>query len=271
MAKYFHYFLPLSAISKDELEAVICLQEIPFELQANNEVYKLMIRVLGRPYTIDAITVTADKNVPIELREKHIKRIASYMISVLRLTYDASVDVIRKGDSSFIYLWMETDEPVPTYSVSIQQQINTNHIIDTHNITVVFCETLNSSVEPLLSLLAESQTPIIPLHYKILSLIRALEILFPIEKERFEYLDQYQEQFSKINVSTKLFRNSLPEIRAKCAHGISRGGAKPFVSQAYGELPKIDLLLGLLRNMVIEGLKEKHNFILEVKNAPVKV
>ncbi|WP_442782884.1 hypothetical protein [Collimonas fungivorans] len=261
MPKYFHHFLPLSPpVSLEELENIRCLQEIAFETRTRD---KLMIRLLGRPHTIDVIAVTVPYSAPIDQRGKWIEQIGNHMISTLRLTYDATADVVRNGDG-FLNLCTETDDSQPTYTAAIKLQCNDNHIVNVQNVASFFCDTLGAAKAPIISLLAEAQTPAIPTHYKVLSLIRALEVLFPIEQERFAWLDRYESQFAAIEISRRCFRNALPELRTKCAHGVSRGGSGPLVAQAYGELQGMPLLLTLLRTVVADRVKEQHGVGIEI-------
>lgn len=263
MTKYIHHFLPLCPpVSAEDLEDVRCLQEVLFKTQTG---HTLVIRLLGRPHTIDVIAVTVPDSAPMDQHENWIKQIGNHMIATLRVTYDATTDVVRHGDG-FINLCMVTDDPQPTFKVAIKSQLNESHVVNVRNVAAVFCETMNAATAPILSLLAEAQTPAIPTHYKILSLIRALEILFPTERERFEWLDRYEDDFAAIGISHRRFRNALLDLRTKCAHGVSRCDGGPFVGQAYVDLKHMQVLLMLLRTVVVDRVRERHGLTLEIEH-----
>jgi len=252
--RYFHHFLPLHPpVPESELANVQCLHEIPAQTETCEQ---FMIRLLGRPHTIDIIAVTFPIEFEIGKRGRLIEKVGNHMLAVLRLTYDSHADVLRTGDG-FLNLAMESNESVPSYPAAITFQVNENHVADVRNVAALFCETGAKDKAALIALLAEAQTPTIPLHYKILSLVRALEMLFPKEIEREEWLDRYEDRFASVNVSSMRFRNALPAIRARCAHGVSRGGDSPLVGQAYSEIHQLMALLVLLRHVVSEGVQEK--------------
>ena len=265
MAKYFHHFLPLSPpVPQEELEEIQCLREIRYETKAGDA---LMIRLLGRQHSIDVIAITIPDSAPTDKRDKWIEQIGNHMLAILRVTYDASADVVRNGDG-FINLCTETDNPQPDYKVVITSQVNKNYAVNTKNVAAIFCETMSSTQATILSLLAEAQIPSVPTHYKILSLIRALEILFPSEQERFAWLDRYEDKFAALKISNKRFRNALPELRTRCAHGVSRGDVVPLVGQAYGEVREILLLLKLLRQVVADRANEIYGLGLYIGSPP---
>jgi len=130
----------------------------------------VVIRLLGRPHTIDVIAVTISDGVEVDQRGKLIEEIGNNMISILRLTYDPSVDIIRRGDE-FLTFFRESDSPEPAYEAVISFDRNENYIVNVQNIAAVFCETADTAKARIFSLLAEAQTPAIPIHYRCLSLI----------------------------------------------------------------------------------------------------
>lgn len=251
MPSYQHHFLPLfPPVPREELEKVECQKSIPYETLDGQTLY---VSVLGRPHTVDVISVTIPEGVPREARPKHIRDLSNHMLSVLRLTHDSERDAIRFGDG-LLSLTNETDSPSPKLPAAIELRINEQHVVDVDNVSKVFCGTFDPAKIPILALLAESQLPTIPPHYKALSLIRALELLIPEEKQRGDWLNSYEADFGAIGISRRRFRNALAELRTRCAHGVSRGGAGPLVAPVYGEIPELSKLLNLLRRAVIDRI-----------------
>jgi hypothetical protein len=176
------------------------------------------------------------------------------MLSSLRLTFDQSTDVIRLGDG-FINLAMNTDNPLPEYSVAIALTVSQNPV-DFHSPTALFAFVDSAEKDDVFSLIAEGQSPAIPSHYRILSLVRALEVLLPQSSDRTAWLDQHQSIFEGRGLSPRQFRNALPELRDRCAHGSIRSGERP-IAGAYGGIAGLDGWLEVLRQVVFKLAAER--------------
>src|SRR5262245_20908123 len=223
MLRFDHHFLPLAPpVPREELPHVKKLEEASYITKCG---HTLKVCLLGRPHTIDVISVSIPEEAPQDQREKWIRQIMDHMLTVLRLCYTHNVDVIRVSPDGWINLMNQTDEEDPKYPAVIGERLNTDYTVNTRNIMAVFAETGRPAMAIALALIAESVVPSIPPHYQVLSLVRALEFLFPNGNERKERLELYQADFASIGASKRRFCNALPELRTRCAHGVSRGGA----------------------------------------------
>ena len=75
--------------------------------------------------------------------------------------------------------------------------------------------------ELFLALLAEAHCNLIPVHYRMLSLMRIVELLQKSEKTQ-HWMDQYDQLFTATGLSTRRLRKAYPELRTRIAHGYSR-------------------------------------------------
>ncbi len=251
MIKYFHHYVPLCNIeTQDELDSLEDLMEIPFII--DNENNHGLLRLIGRPYQIYVISVSMPNELTTAEKTRVNEQIVNHMIAVLKMA-DPFTDVIRYKDG-FINLAKETDNERENIGAIIKASPGYGFGIEI--MKEVFIQTYNKVKAPLLALLAESVNPSIPVHYKILTHIRLLEILYPDVMVRMALLNQYENKFKDVGVSERLFRNAIAEIRTRCAHGISSGGADPFVSQAYQDHPKLISLLKLLREVIQPKINE---------------
>lgn len=258
MPSFFHHLVPLDPPpqEQDRLQ-ICCLQQIPFHTKSG---HTLQVGLLGRPHTVDAIAVSFPNDTPKEPRSGWIEKITNHMIATLRITCDQHADVIRNGDG-FLSFCYEGESSKPEYHLLISSFIRLEHRINVSNIMGTFSETLTHERASIISLLAEAQFPPLPAHYKVLSLIRCLELLAPDEKVRYTWLSGYNLDFELLGISERKLPNALHELRTRCAHGQSRGGAAPFVSPAFSEQANMSKLVHLLRTIVVE--KTGHEFDLK--------
>ncbi|QLC24964.1 hypothetical protein HFP57_07935 [Parasphingopyxis algicola] len=192
--------------------------------------------------------------------------ITNHMLTTLRLAYDTEANAIRLGDG-LISLANETDSHIPHYPADIRVMAPSDRVIDFDNIASIFAGTMDPAKMQILALLMEAQVPAIPVHYKVLSLIRALEVLLPDPVDRQKYLEKYELEFAKIEISERPLKNALPELRTRCAHGTSRGGAPPLVAPIFAELDKLVELLRLLRRAVVGRIGSDFGIKFEVNES----
>jgi len=258
--KYFHHFLPFTpGVPEGEVGDVRCLQEMIYETETDGP---LTVHLLGRKQSVDVVAVSIPTAIDDEKHLNWIQKIGNHMFATLRLTYTPFVDICRTTNG-FLNMGQESDKACPDYEVILIHSPHGQSIenIDAANIAAVFCQTANKEMTPIIALLAEAISPWIPMHYKILSIVRALEILIPKENERFSWLDRYHDgengyQSTKFN--SQLFRNALPAIRTRCAHGGSRGKEAPFVGQAYADSSELHPVYSLLCRVLVDKIRQVH-------------
>lgn len=253
MSKFTHHFLPINPpVAPGDLINVKSVLTTQF-IETDGTVYP--VRLFGKPNIVHAIAVTLPEGEKLNEHMTAVAKITNHMISALRLTYSSDTDVVRFGDK-FLAWEYEGEDEEPTYMLEMDIGHNEKPV-NFESITSVFSATSSPELAPLVALLAESQSTI-PVHYQILSLIRALELLFSSEEERSGWLDRYEQEFSTIGISKRQFRNAINELRTRCAHGVSRGGAGPLVDQAYGQVPGLDNFVKLLRRVVGERMADQY-------------
>ena len=252
---YQHHFLPLSPpIPANETKNMKPLQSIPFECKDG---VTLMIWLLGRKHTIDAIAISIPPDGVGVDRSKALHQAFEHMLATLRLCYDTATDVVRNGDG-FINLMNETDSPTPVYQFPITLTINESHVVDVGNVAKVFCQTGTKEISPLISLLGEGQFPPIPPHYRFLSLYRALEIIFAADRsEMASRFNAEAHQFVGLVRNGQTVDGALAELRNRCAHGKSRGSFIPLSGLLYEE-KGIHQIVTILRRIVADEMTKRY-------------
>lgn len=178
-------------------------------------------------------------------------------VSALRLSVQPNAMPFYNGDN-FINVMYQSDDPEPAVPFEIGYSVNNEYKLDIGRVTGAFSAFCQKGVPRIAALLGESQVNFYPPQFKILSLMRALELLYPEPKHRDEIYLLFEDSFASLNVSDKKLKNALPQIRNRCAHGKGRGDESPFVGIAYNE-GKLSSLVSLLRNMVMYGMGDVHN------------
>lgn len=254
MPKFDHHFLPLSPpVPREHLTCVRKLAEAGYSTRSG---HVLKICLLGRAHTVDVISVSIPESAPQETREKWLREIFEHLLTILRLCYSADVCPIYIRDG-WISCMNQTDDDYPQYGAAIDLKVNSDHVVDAPSIMNAFVGTSDQPTAVVLALIAESIVPNIPPHYQVLSAIRALEFLFPVGTERAAWLDRYQEDFVATGASPRQFRNALPELRTRCAHGLSRGGALPLTGLGFGD-QTLRSVLQLLRRVAADAVRTLH-------------
>lgn len=264
MPKFDHYFLPLDPppSSKAQLDALnviwSCVVHHP------NAVEPVCVRYIGTQHYVQVIAITLPK---VERDNEHIeewfKQIFETSITALRLTTQSQATPIY-GPIGFMTAMVQNDDPEPNYSLVMENKFELNRTINGQHIGSVFeflfCKPFSSAA----SLFAESQLCYLPPHYRLLSLVRALELLYPNESERKNALSRFETQFASLGISERPFKNALHEIRASCAHGVPNGRKPPkaFVGIGYGN-GQLHALIGLLTLVVSRAFQVIHGLPFE--------
>ncbi len=251
---YEHHFTPLHPLTEEERGALQVMATINFDTRAD---HKLMVRLLGTSSSIDVIAVTIPtvaRDAPERL--KWMTQIVETAITALRLSGDPETQPLFVEEGFFNCMY-ESDDPEPTCPITFQYHRHPEYKVNVGSILGIWGAIANKRVNSIAALLAEAQVPSLPPHYAVLSLIRAIELLWPDAGLRTAALDSRQEEFAALGISTRLFRNALPEIRSRCAHGQGRGEAAPYFGIGYNNT-NLRPLKRLLGSIVVAGLKELH-------------
>lgn len=257
MPAFDHHLMPLHPpLEGDSYLRLQSQGSIDFRTNSGHD---LRVRFLCLDEQVRAIAVTVPE---IASGHKHqskwMKQIMETAISALRLSVDPEAAPIVAGDG-FINLMYQSEEPEPRYQVAIAHVRNPEYRLDISRVLGVFGVINNRALASILALLTEGQVPTIPPHYRMLSLIRALELLYPVKEDLRIALGRFDQHFAELGISTYPLASALPQLRTRCAHGRSRArqNQEPFVGIAYDE-PHLLPMLTLLRSIVAHGLHELH-------------
>jgi hypothetical protein len=262
MPKYNHHFLPLDPpVARDQLANVKPLCEALIKTTSG---YELVVRLLGRPHTVDVIAVSIPEDAPDEPRTRWLRLAFEHMLTALRLTYDHAADVARPG-GQMLNAMNQTDDPIPVDGLAIIETLNEQHVVDVKNLVAVFHETSKPEIATPIALIAEGQLPTMPPHYRALSLIRALELMFEKRPMR-DWYDKYEEKFAALDVSRQKLKNAIHDIRTRCAHGVSRGGSPPFTGVGFANEDKLQEVVSLLRTITTDAAREIYKLNIGPKN-----
>lgn len=256
MVGFHHHFTPLApAIANDELGKLETLGTINFDTKSG---FKLIARLLGFDERVRVIAVTVPEAAAShEDHSKWHKQIVENALAAIRLTADSEAHPVFLG-SGFLTFMYESDDAEPSFQIGITYAQNADYRLNIPNVLGVWQAIATKEISPIAALLAESQFLPIPPQYRVLSLVRAVELLFGEGDERNSALDQFQDEFAALDISISPFRSALPQLRTRCAHGRSRGrkNPEPFVGIGYNE-PTLLPLIDLLQAVVVSGMRDR--------------
>lgn len=264
MPKFDHHFLPLSPppSSRAELDALeivwSCIVYLP------NSAQPVCVRFLGNQHFIQVIAVTVPEA---ERANEHLqewfKQIFETSIAALRLSVQPQATPIYLSNG-FVTAVTQTADPEPIYGLIMDVVQNSEYRLNNEHLggvfEALFCKPFSSAA----ALFAESQLNHLPVHYRVLSLVRTLECLYPTPSDRNAALESFEAEFASLKISKRKFVGALPEIRTRCAHGVSNGRTppKPFVGIGYDN-GQLHHLIGLLTSVVIRGFHSIHDLPIE--------
>ena len=257
MPAYEHHFLPLHPpLDGDSYARLESQGLIEFQTKSG---HTLHIRFLCLEEQVRVIAISLPENAAAHADKSiWMKQIIDCVIAAIRLSVDREASPIAMPQG-FLNMMYFSDDPEPRYRMVIDPVLNPDYRLDIRKVLGVFGVIHHRQLAPISALLAESQLPSLPPHYQILSLVRALELLYPDEADRGAALDRFEAPFAALHIGRGRFRNALPEIRTRCAHGRSRGrtNPEPFVGIGYNEANLFGLAR-LLRSIVADGLQTLH-------------
>ena len=264
MPKFDHHFLPLdpppSSIAQlHALETVwSCTVHHP------NADQPVCVRFLGNQGHIQVIAVTVPEA---ERENEHLqewfKQIFETSIAALRLSVQPQAIPIY-SPSGFITALVQTNDPEPTYRLVIDHVQDPEYRINGAHFGGVFEALFSKPFSSAAALFAESQLHQLPTHYRVLSLVRAVECLYPVQSERNDVLASFEAEFASLKISKRKFVSALHDIRSRCAHGVPNGKTppKPFVGIGYNN-GQLHALAGLLTSVVVSGFQILHGLRVE--------
>jgi hypothetical protein len=256
MPAYDHHFMPLepAPATDEECLALVTLGTINFDTKSG---HALVVRFLGTNIGVSVIATTIPEATSGHAdQDKWLRQIMETSLTAIRLTYDQAAQPVYTSDG-FLNLLQQTDDPNPNYRFPIKRFIHPEFRVNIRNVLGVFGAIHGPLTAPVAALLADAQYPSTPPHYAVLSLVRALELLWPEDADRDNILAAREDEFAALKLSTRPFRNALPEIRNRCAHGHSRGRTKPDPYVGVGYNNPLRPLVRLLLSIVARGLNER--------------
>lgn len=257
MTAFEHHFLPLDPpVSDESYKDLQTLGEVGYLTHSG---FTLPVRYLGMHEQVRVIAVTIPAAaVGHDDQKKWMTQIIEGSIAALRLGGDPRAIPIYT-ELGFINLMYESDDSDPLYQVKIIPVVNPNYKLNIFNVMGIFSSIYSRELLAILSLLGEAQVPSIPIHYKTLSLIRAIELIHPEKKDYNRALSKFDKTFAELAVSSSKLREFLPQLRTRCAHGRSRGrkNPEPFIGLGYNAEILITVKR-LLQTIVLQCLLDKY-------------
>ncbi len=224
--EYWHALLPLSPTKSEHQGIGETLAHIEVQLREGGKAH---LCLLGHHGHVNSIAVAHRSDLDPEISRRAVSKLFEHAFAVLSLTYSNQIDVIHTAEG-YVTMGYYSETEIPG-EVGVQirpPDFAPNEQFSPQNVMNVLAE--SSAHRAALCALSESQRPSTPRHYRFLSLVRALELMVPLQNDRDDWLDRYQLQFAATGVSGMLFRNYVPRLRNRCAHGVGRGTEDPIVS-----------------------------------------
>lgn len=264
MPAFEHHYIPLhpAPATKEECDELATLGTLNYDTKAG---VTLVVRLLGteaKGIRVIAIALP-EAGVGHKTLAKWFKQIVETALASIRLTYDQDAQP-EYTTNGFMNLMTQSDAPEPEYGFPIQITHNADWRLNINNVMGVFGDIHGKGKADIAALLAESLVSSLPPHYAVLSLVRAIELLWPVEADLHAILNAREAEFAALEISQRPFRNALPELRNKCAHahGRGRGEPEPWVGLGYNN-PVVRPLKLLLTSIVARGLRDIHGVAIQ--------
>jgi hypothetical protein len=150
-------------------------------------------------------------------------------------------------------------EGKPDLNIRISEILGTPSEVAADDIRNVVVATMGH--RHLIKLLADANTPSLPLQYRYLSLYKFLELEFRVARRwvgLHNLLQPYDNDYKALNISTRPLQNLIHEMRDKCAHIKVGGNDSLGIIGLDGPDAKIVVeLLGLLYQALTDHLNGK--------------
>lgn len=216
--------------------------------------------IIGTKHRVELIRIAtrnSDGNLSAKQAEM-VSKLVDHALAVLKIAYDVSVDLVRWGDS-VISLGAHDVDGKPSLNVQIDTIAGPPTEVAAGNICNLFGATLKN--RPLIKLIADSQTPSLPLQYRYLSLYKILELEFRVAGRWIglrELLEPHSDEFKALKLCARPLLNAIHEMRDKCAH-IKVGGRDDLgiLGLDSPDAQIVDGLVKFLRRILIDYLSKK--------------
>src|SRR5271170_5595821 len=222
MAIWYNYciVLPLKETYVDDGSRDLCTAHINITTAG-----EFQVSLVGTQTAIELIrvaTLNSDGNLTPRQSET-VGKIIDHMLAVLRLTFDADVQLFRKGPAPFS-LGCRSVNDKPSLKFAIKEHLNIGFVFNADNIRNTFVHT--ASMRHLTILLGDTQDGALPLQYRYLSLYKAFELEFRASGKWVDLTSLFasvNERYLALDVSKRPLAKLFHEPRDKCAH-IKTGG-----------------------------------------------
>lgn len=247
---FWHCFWPLSPPPPDHLQVKL-LAAVRVKSPHG---WDWHISLMGRDNIIDVLAVSVPAHFMLTGTpyQDLVGEALSRTFAAVSMIYSADVKLLSLDGEGCVSAGMYSDEELPKlYPLQITLPQPDPPILNIESLfTFAAHEELQADA---VCALSEALRSGIPRHYRFLSLCRALELLVPNARRRSEWLERYEGEFRALNIDPKLFRNYIPQLRARCAHGqISQERAIFGIQTGAVPLAVFDLLM----KAVIDRLNE---------------
>ena len=223
MAIWYNYciVLPLKETYVDDGSRDLCTAEINITTAG-----EFQVTLVGTQTTIELIRVATlnSDGALTPAQSETVGKIIDHMLAVLRLTFDADVQLFRRGPAHFSLGCRDVDGK-PSLNFAIREHINAGFVIHADNIRNTFVQT--ARMRHLTLLLGDTQNGALPLQYRYLSLYKAFELEFRARKKWVDLTSLFASvnaRYLALAVSKRSLVELFHELRDKCAH-IKTGGA----------------------------------------------
>ena len=216
------------------------------------------VALLGNEKTIQMIRILVP-NLERELVTAEDLRIIQvlkeHMMSILRLNYDPTVN-----SAVNVHNFRKSNE-YPNLSFTLQTVINID--FDVRNNMIIGSYLNSFDIRNQLKLLSDSTREEIPIQYRFLSLYKLLELEFKVEGSwnlNFSlYIEEFNEEFQSLNISTRKLENYIHEQRDKCAHIKSNKDILGITELSQKDLITLDSFFPLMRKISILIINRRYS------------
>lgn len=229
------------------------------------------VSLVGNKNAIELIrvaTLNSDGNLSPKQSET-VSTLVDHTLAVLRLTHDVSADLIRFGENT-ISIGAHDNIGKPNLSINIEEMLNERPLVSPDNIRNVFVASMEH--RHLIKLLADAQTPTLPMQYRYVSLYKILELEFRVARRWIglqEVLKRYERDYNKMNIGLQTLPNIIHAMRDKCAH-IKVGGndSLGIIGLDGPDAKTVTSLVPLLQRIISDHLTAKYTGLTFQVKAP---